>query len=169
MRFTFELMSEKHARTALQWRYRAPYARYNHDPRELERNLQEWLDPKNSYYSILGDWQDLVGYCCFGVEAQVPGGDYDNADTLDIGMGMRPNLMGMRPNLRVAGIAPFLLRSILDWAKSEFSPVRFRVTVATFNQRVIRLCAEAGFSRERTFVSRTGPNERDFVQMTRRV
>ena len=162
MRFTFEVMNERHARTALQWRYRAPYARYNHDPRELENNLQEWLDPKNSYYFILGDSQELVGYCCFGIEAQVPGGAYDNSDTLDIGM-------GIRPDLRFAGIAPFLLRSILEWAKPEFSPLRFRVTVTTFNQRIIHLCSEAGFSPERTFVSGTGPNEREFVQMTRRV
>lgn len=28
-----------------------------------------------------------MGYCCFGTDARVPGGDY-SADALDIGLGM---------------------------------------------------------------------------------
>ena len=159
MHFTIAKMSEMHARTALRWRYRPPYARYNHDPKDGDRDLQEWLDPESRYYSILDEYQNLVGYCCFGVEAQVPGGNYDNAEALDIGM-------GIRPNLRVADIAPMLLHAIFEWAKVEFSPEQYRVTIATFNRRVVRLCAEAGFQPKGTFVSKNG---QEFVQMSRKV
>lgn len=53
------------------------------------------LDPerRQSYYAALSK-DELVGFFSFGAEAQVPGGDYDNAKALDIGLGMRPDLTG---------------------------------------------------------------------------
>jgi len=159
--YTFTRMSEVHARTALAWQYRAPFAFYNHDPNHLEKNLRDWLDPENAYYSILGDQDALIGYCCFGTEAQVPGGLYEGDDTIDMGTGMRPDLMG-------TDLAPSFLEAILRWARSEFSPLQFRVTVATFNQRVIRLCSEAGFEHGLRFMSKTDRADREFIIMTRR-
>ncbi len=154
-------MNEKNARTILAWQYRAPFAYYNIDPNQLEKELRDFLDPDNAYFSILGEEDDIIGYCCFGREAQVPGGLYEGDGAIDVGAGMRPDLMG-------ADLAPVVLGAILSWAESEFSPMRFRVTVASFNQRVIRICSLAGFKPEHRFMSNTGQDDREFLILTRR-
>ena len=161
MDYTFTPMTERHARTALAWQYRSPFAYYNNDPDHLEKDLRDWVDPEKAYFSIVGDQDALIGYCCFGTEAQVPGGLYEGDDTIDIGAGMRPDLMG-------TDLAPAILEAILTWAKSVFSPLQFRVTVATFNKTVIRLCSLAGFEPELRFMSKTYQDERKFLIMTRK-
>ena len=145
----------------LTWRYRPPFARYNNDPNQLEKDLIEWLDQENPYYSLHGDNDDLIGYCCFGIEAQVPGGLYEGDDTVDVGAGMRPDLMGRDLALPV-------LEAILSWAALQFSSVRFRVTVATFNRRVIRLCSLAGFESESRFMSKAGQDDCEFLILSRK-
>ena len=160
MAYAFVPMTQEHARAILGWQYGAPFSLYNHDPRELETDLRVFLDPSNAYYSILEDHGKLVGYCCFGIEAQVPGGVYESNNTLDIGAGMLPDLTG-------TGLAPHFLNSILDWASAKFSPKHFRVTVASFNRTVMRLCTEAGFKPEQTFTGRRAGDERKFVQMVK--
>ena len=161
MDYTFAPMAERYARTILAWQYRAPFAYYNNDPNHLDKDLMDWIDPEKAYFSIVGDQNALIAYCCFGTEAQVPGGLYEGDDTVDIGAGMRPDLMG-------TGLAPVILEAILTWAKSVFSPVRFRVTVATFNRRVIKLCSLAGFEPDLRFMSKTGQDDREFLIMTRK-
>lgn len=49
------------------------------------------------------DSTELVGYCCFGLEARVPGVDAEEG-TLDVGYGMRPDLVGkvVRPSPQAA-------------------------------------------------------------------
>ena len=162
MAYVFVPMTQGHARTIWGWQYGAPFRLYNHDPGQLETDLRVFLDPSNAYYSVLEDPGKLVGYCCFGAEAQVPGGVYESHDTLDIGAGMLPDLMG-------TGLAPHFLNSILDWANARFSPKQFRVTVASFNRTVIHLSAQAGFKPEQTFTSGNAVGGRKFVQMVKRV
>ena len=162
MGYTFAPITEKHARTILSWRYRAPFAYYNNNPKHLEEDLRECLDPDIPYIAILDNQGTLIGYCCFGKSAQVPGGSYEYDDAIDIGAGMRPDLMG-------TDLAAPILEAILGWAASAYSPQRFRVTVATFNRRVIRLCSLAGFETESRFMSTTGQADREFLIMTRRV
>ena len=160
MVYVFVPMTQEHARAILGWQSSAPFGFYNHRPSELEADLRTFLDPQNPYYSVIEDHIKLVGYCCFGTEAQVPGGVHETDDTLDIGAGMLPDLMGTR-------LAPHFLNSILDWASARFSPKHFRMTVACFNRTVIRLCTEAGFKPEQTFTSRGTGGERKFVQMVK--
>ncbi len=162
MDYTFAPMTEEHARADLAWQYRAPFAYYNNDPSHLEKDLADWLDPGNAYYAILDNQGILIGHCCFGKEAQVPGGLYEDDGTIDIGAGMRPDLMG-------ADLALAVLGALLSWAAAEFSPQRFRVTIATFNRRVIRLCSLAGFEPELKFMSNTDEADREFLIMTRSV
>ena len=52
--------------------------------------------------------------------------------TLNIGAGMRPDLMG-------TWLAPHFLSSFLDWAGTRFSSEYFSVTVSSFNQEATRL------------------------------
>ena len=75
------------------------------------------------------------------------GGVYKRDDTLDIGAGMRADLMETL-------FAPHFLNSFLDWAGTRFSPEYFSVTVASFNRTAAPLCPEVGIIPEKIFISR---------------
>jgi RimJ/RimL family protein N-acetyltransferase len=79
----------------------------------------------------------LIGFCSFGEDARVAGFDYAD-DALDVGLGMRPDLVGQS-----LGIG--FTRAVLDFAQREYSPSAFRVTIAGFNRRAQRLCLALGF------------------------
>ncbi len=93
MPLTFQPMDEAGTRAILKWRYDAPYDIYNIDPDNVEKEMQVFLDPQNAYHTVTDEHSDLVAYCCFGPDGQVPGGDY-SAAALDIGLGVRPDLTG---------------------------------------------------------------------------
>jgi len=135
--FTFQPMDEASARTVSEWRYDAPYEIYNLGSDDVEKEIQSLLDPQNAYHSITDEHGDLVAYCCFGPDGQVPGGDY-SAAALDIGLSVRPNLTGQ-------GYGLMYINAVLDFARRTFSPTAFRVTVAEFNQRAQRVWQKAGF------------------------
>ena len=124
-------MGEVNAHAIASWRYDAPYDVYNLNPGEIETNVKYFIDAQNACYSITGEQGELIGYCSFGRDAQVPGGDYSQA-ALDIGMGIRPDLTGQGCGTRYA-------EAVLDFAHRTFAPNRFRVTIAAFNQRAQRV------------------------------
>ena len=156
MRFTFMPITEKDAHVISEWRYERPYSIYNPSPSDL----RAFLEPRNSYHSIFDERVQLVGYCCFGPDARVEGGLYDD-NAIDVGGGMRPDLTG-------SGMGLVFLNSILDFARTEFSPEIFRATVATFNRRAVRLCENVGFSTMQVFIGTTKYGDIEFVQMTRK-
>ena len=82
----------------------------------------------------------------FSPDGQVPGGDY-RANALDIGMGLRPDLTGQGRGL-------MYVKAILDFAHRTFAPTAFRVTVAQFNKRALRVWEKAGFRAIQTFHSK---------------
>ncbi|MEQ6388335.1 GNAT family protein [Bacillaceae bacterium S4-13-58] len=137
-------MTEPYAKDIFNWKYKAPYDLYNST--ESEENLKELLD--GSYYAVFNSEKSLIGFFCFGPNAQVPVGRtlglYKDSSYLDIGLGMLPDLSG-----RGLGL-PFLLRG-LAFAEKEFQAVKFRLTVATFNQRAISLYKKCFFKEGPTF------------------
>jgi [ribosomal protein S18]-alanine N-acetyltransferase len=153
-------MTEEAARAVLAWRYEAIYAFYNADLHDLHDGLQEML--AGSYYAAMDEQGALVGFFCFGMPAQVPGvhlyGLYAD-DALDIGLGMRPDLTGRR-------LGREFLTAGLDFARRRFAPATFRLAVAAFNQRAIRLYEKVGFQAVATFVSPTRNGEASFLLMT---
>jgi RimJ/RimL family protein N-acetyltransferase len=159
MQFGFRLISEEDARAILQWRYEAPYSIYNPDPANLEEDLEGFLDPRYAYHSIATEQGELVGYCCFGPDARVPGGDYSR-DALDVGAGLRPDLTGR-------GLGPGFLNAILDFAEEKFEPAAFRATVAAVNRRALRAWEKVGFQPVATFASRVHPDGLRFVVLMR--
>ncbi len=140
----FRPMDEPSARTILKWRYEPPYDLYNPDSKELEADLALFLAPENSYYSLLDGNSNLIGYCCFGKEAQVLGGDYQG-EALDVGLGLRPDLTGK-------GHGASILSAVVEFAHGKFHTGRLRATVASFNQRALRACKRAGFTHAGEFV-----------------
>jgi ribosomal-protein-alanine N-acetyltransferase len=157
MPLTFQPMDEASARAILCWRYDPPYDVYNLDPDPKGTELGFLLDPANHYYAVDGEDGDLEAFCCFGPDAQVPGGDY-GAAALDIGLGVRPELTGQGRGLVYAS-------AVCDFARSTFEPAAFRVTVARFNRRARRVWEKAGFRPGQAFERE--PDGLRFVVLTR--
>jgi RimJ/RimL family protein N-acetyltransferase len=156
--YTLQKLNEAEAREIASWRYEEPYSFYNLDDSIVEEYVAYLLDPRFAYHAVYeGDL--LVGFCCFGQDAQVPGGDYSLPDTLDIGVGMRPELTGQ-------GRGSAFLATILDYARRYYDASQFRATIATFNQRSQRLFAQAGFQPVQRFVSILIPTT-EFVVMVK--
>lgn len=138
------------------WRYQPPYDLYNIDGDGLA--LAHLTRPEAGYYRI-DDGDELVGFCCFGEEARVPGGDY-GAAAVDIGLGVRPDLTGRGQGRRYFG-------AVVGFAEREYTPPALRLSVATFNSRAIRLYQSAGFREVQRFTASF--SGQPFLVMVRRV
>ena len=150
-------MNKANARAILYWRYDPPYDLYNSDPDHAEEDVRVLLDPQYAYHTLTDKRGDLVAYCCFGPDAQVPGVDY-GLNALDIGMGVRPDLTGQGHGLKYA-------QAVLDFGRRTFAPSACRVTVAEFNKRALRVWDKVGFRAVQRF-QREGDG-RTFVVLMR--
>ena len=156
MHFTFTPIAEAEARAVLAWHYpHLPHAS-EVDASLVARGLDALLYPPHNYYAARDQTGGLAGFCCFGEDAQVPGGDY-TLNALDIGLGLHPALLGRRLG------DPFLTQ-ILALGRLHFVPNLFRATVATYNERSLRLFARSGFATTQTF---TAPNDVCFHLLVR--
>ena len=136
MKVTIETMDQPAASEMSSWKYDEPYDFYNMDDNE---GTEEFLN--GNYFKVLENGV-LIGYCCFGNSAIVPIGSqygaYPKNGSVDVGLGMKPELTG-----RGRGYA--FVSSILEFAQSEFDARLFRLTVAHFNERAIALYKKLGF------------------------
>lgn len=137
MHLKVQPLNECDAWEITRWSYDAPYDFYNLSPSEIEQNVHYFLDIRNNFYGIFEVQENFVGYCSFGQDGQVLGGDYDEQG-LDIGMGIRPELTGQGQGVRY-------VEAVLDFARQMFAPALFRVTIAELNQRAVRVWQKAGF------------------------
>jgi RimJ/RimL family protein N-acetyltransferase len=159
MDLRFVPMDEASARTILAWRYDGEYAFYNCPPEEVETNVSTFVDPANGYYAVQnGISRELLGFCCFGPDAQVPGGDYCDERAVDLGLGLRPDLTGR-------GLGKQLVLATLDFGRTKLGYSSFRLTVAAFNRRAIRVYERAGFRIVRAFGQETPTGAREWLQM----
>ena len=140
---TFDPMNEERARAILSWRYEPPYGIYNASARVERRWIKLFIDPACAYYTMVNPGGELEAYCCFGREARVPGGDY-REDALDMGLGVHPFNTGRGFGMTYVG-------AVLDFARSNYPRGRYRVTVASFNKRALRVWSKAGFERKHEF------------------
>ncbi len=142
MELTFARMDRASALEIVQWRYPPPYDLYNLS--EDETTIAYVLDPRNNLYAIRDGNTRLVGFCSFGEDGQVPGGDYSQ-EALDIGMGIHPDLTGQ-------GHGVVYARQVLAYARQVYAPPCFRVTIAAFNQRARRVWTRCGFNLVQRFL-----------------
>ncbi len=139
MEYRFEPMDVDSAREILSWTYRGPYTLYNVRPGDDDDPIGSFLTPESPYFALRDEAATLVGYCCFGVEATVPGHGYEYGDdALDVGVGMRPDLTGKGQGTVVA-------QQVFAFARDRYRPARLRVTVASFNARARSLVEKLGF------------------------
>jgi len=122
------------------------------------------LQPRLHYHSVFEEGGDLVGYFCFGEDARVAAGRrlgvYAREPALDVGLGMRPDLTGR-------GLGEEFVHAGLRFARDTCLPRAFRLTVATFNRRAIRVYERAGFETVETFGAPTPGGEREWLLMRR--
>ena len=137
----------REAETITAWRYAPPYDIYNvvGDGKEQARRVIR--DDQSRFYSIR-DGEELIGFCSFGSDGQVPGGPYDTPAT-DIGMGIKPELTGQ-------GQGHLYARAVVDFARGEVSAGALRVTIARFNIRAQRVWKRTGFSQIAEFCRSDG-------------
>ncbi|MBP2028599.1 RimJ/RimL family protein N-acetyltransferase [Acetoanaerobium pronyense] len=144
MHYTIKEMSKNHSVDISTWTYKEPYNIYNGN--RNEEFIEELLN--GSYFSVIDEKYKIVGFYCFGNAAQVPIGKqyqaYDDINFLDIGLGMRPDLCGSGEGY------DFFLEGI-RFAENKFLSKKFRLTVASFNKRAIRLYERIGFKKTVTF------------------
>jgi [ribosomal protein S18]-alanine N-acetyltransferase len=123
-------LKPRDAEAVSSWRYPPPYDFYNDDGGP-DADLA-------GRYAIIEDGE-VVGFCSFGIDGRVPGGDYPDGP-LDVGMGMRPDLTGR-------GLGARYLSAVLAFGRRELGAMQFRATIAEVNARALRLCEHAGFRR----------------------
>jgi ribosomal-protein-alanine N-acetyltransferase len=142
--FTFQPLEEAHAREILEWHYEPPYDVYDLKG-DADEIVEDLLRPEYAYHAMLSTEGALVAFCCFGEDAQVPGGDY-SAEALDVGMGVRPDLTGR-------GKGSAYVQAVLDYARRTWAPTAVRVTIAEFNTRAQRVWQKAGLKPVQRFES----------------
>ncbi len=126
-------MTASYATDITSWRYQPPYDCY-----DLTDVDPGFLTSEESGFFALVDAGELIGFRSFGADGQVPGGRYDSA-ALDTGGGLRPELTGQ-------GLGTLAISTGLAFGRQRFAPAAFRVTVATFNARALRVVQALGFS-----------------------
>jgi [ribosomal protein S18]-alanine N-acetyltransferase len=144
-------MDQAEARAISDWCYPSPYSFY--DWRADEEDLALLLDDerrKGRFFSAFDEENELVGF----FELQAKGGD------LVIGLGLRPDLTGR-------GLGREFVEAGLAFAQENFHPTRFRLSVAAFNERAIKVYERAGFSTTRAFDHETNGGSHRFLEMTR--
>jgi [ribosomal protein S18]-alanine N-acetyltransferase len=122
----------------LTWRYPGRYSTYDvDDPSALDRDT--WA---------VDDGGELVGYCCFGAPARVPGAVEEDG-VLDVGYGLAPELMGR-------GLGPRFVDAILEFAAERHRPERLRLYVLDWNERSRKVAEGQGFAIESVLPSGEG-------------
>jgi RimJ/RimL family protein N-acetyltransferase len=160
MHFAFRAITPADVAAIAAWHYPAPYDFYDWDP---ANDPAELLDPLVGCVVADDDDGTLAGFVCFGAAGQTPGGCraglYDEP-LLDIGLGLRPDLTGR-------GLGLGFVRAALEIGQERIRPSGFRLSVAAFNERAIRVYERAGFVYGERFLSPVGRDETAFLLMRR--
>ena len=140
---------EKEALAIAAWHYEPPYSFYDAtaDQDDLALLLAE-ESREGKHFSAFDEHDELIGFFSFDVEG----------DDVVVGLGLRPDLTG-----RGLGLA--FVEAGLAFARERFGPGRFRLSVATFNERAIRVYERAGFEPLRTYDHATNGGVYPFLEM----
>lgn len=158
MSYIIRPMKKDEAIEISKWEYEEPYSFYNMGG--SQEVIEELLD--GSYYTVKKENEEIFGYFCFGISAQVPEGNkynvYREKDKIDIGLGMKPELTGQGKGIE-------FIRKGLEFAKKKYPTSKIRLTVAIFNKRAIKTYENVGFEKDNTFEIKRGNNIVKFITM----
>jgi len=133
-------MTAAFAADMVSWRYPAPYDFY-----DMTGGDPGFLASPASGFFALTEGDELIGFRSFGQNGQVPGGSYDSS-ALDTGGGLRPDLTGKGLGREAISTGP-------EFGRRESAPEAFRVTVASFNERALRVVRSLGFRAVGSFLA----------------
>jgi ribosomal-protein-alanine N-acetyltransferase len=152
MQFRVKAMDEGYAQAVANWHYEGIYAFYDMD-QDLE-DLEELLTPDNwrdKFYAVVNEGGELVGFFYFEQEDEA----------VVIGLGLKPEYTGQ-------GLGQAFVEAGLAYAKQKFDPTTFRLSVATFNHRAIKVYERSGFKADGLFMHATNGGQHEFLRMVRR-
>lgn len=159
MKFSTNKMNSDEAKEISKWTYQEPYSMYNMD--EGDSCINELLN--DSYFSVKDEYNNLIGFYCLGVSAQVPAGKqfgvYNDNHFTDIGLGIKPSFCSQ-------GLGFNFLCYGLEFAQNKLSITGFRLTVAAFNKRAIKIYERIGFKKVNSFIRLLEKEETEFWIMT---
>jgi ribosomal-protein-alanine N-acetyltransferase len=153
MSFVFRRLGWRDANEIAAWRYDGVYAFY-----DTERVLVLGAVLLRPFLFLMGARfyaVDNAGDRCVGIFSF-----YKQGAALTLGLGLRPSLTGQ-------GLGDAFLRAGMAFGAQIFEPSIFRLTVATFNRRAIRVYERAGFVPSKKFTHWTRGGIQEFVEMTR--
>jgi RimJ/RimL family protein N-acetyltransferase len=146
-----EEWNEAYGHEVVTWHYEHPYDFYDlaSDPDDAAA----MADPARAKHrrGVLGDDGRLDAFLWF---------DW-HGDVVEVGIGLRPDLTGR-------GLGESFMRAQLEYASQEWQPATFRLFVAAWNERAIRLYERLGFhevARETRRFELAGVHE--FIRMER--
>ena len=148
--YRFREMSQADACAIAAWCYDPPYDFY--DATGDPDDLAELLDPRRrggAYFSAFDEGGTLVGFFQFERRGRC----------VEVGLGLRPELTGK-------GLGLAYMLAGLEFARRRFDPEGFRLSVAAFNERAIRVYERAGFRRVEVFTHHTNGGDYPFLLMT---
>ena len=96
-------------------------------------------EPDEGYWAVVDAQDTLLGFCCVGMAARVPGQNEDPW-ALDVAIGIRPQLVGR-------GWGAELGRAAVAYASSVALDRRLRTTVPDWNAAAQRAAEHSGFRR----------------------
>lgn len=141
-------MTEGYAREAIAWRYPDDYAIYDLADEGADI-LTELL--AGDYYAAVDEAGALCAFVAFGGVARIPTveeGVYQR-EAMDIGLGRRADLCGR-------GNGGMFFAQVLAFARGLFPGKAMRLTVASWNQRAIKVYRQNGFVRSQQVTHRNG-------------
>ncbi|ASK64098.1 GNAT family N-acetyltransferase [Virgibacillus phasianinus] len=149
MDYIFNKMSQEQAENiASNWQYEGEYSFY--DFAADEEDLAELLSPEergDSYY-IVKEGNDEIGFFYF-----------EHGDvSVEIGLGMKPELTGK-------GMGLNFLEAGMNYAMTQYNPKEITLSVATFNERAIKVYKKAGFESVETYMQDTNGSRFEFLKM----
>jgi [ribosomal protein S18]-alanine N-acetyltransferase len=122
-------LTVEEAERPLDWHYPEPYETYD----------AAWpLGSDRGFFAVDDDSGELVGYGCVGAEARVPGVE-EEAGTVDVGYGMRPDLIGHGRGREFVG-------AVIAHATEGEPTARLRMSILRWNERSRRVAEAHGFS-----------------------
>lgn len=150
MHFRFRAMNQQDTNAIAAWHYQPPYDFYDfaQDPEDLAELLDMANWGTTTRCAVLDEQNVLAGFFSFTPQE----------DALEIGLGLRPDLTGQ-------GLGTEFLEAGLAYAREHLQAAAFSLSVATFNQRAIKIYERAGFVARETYMQKTNGSEFAFLRM----
>jgi len=159
------------AEEVLAWRYPPPHDRHDLPAAAAGPLVHRSPDGREGYEPVLDADGHLVAVLCLGPEATVAGQPHraagaaapEEEDVLDVGLGVRPDLLGR-------GVGSRGMAALVAALRAEASPPSaLRAVAREDDARALAVLAGAGLTARARFVGRTATGEATFTELRGRL